>query len=260
MTHLIDLYWFSGTGNSLFIAEKTKILMESFGYKCSLNPIEKQNNKQIRIGNTKGLIVPVAMQSTYPIVWEFIDNLPCSAGDEIFLIDTLGMYSGGIKGPVKKIVRSKGYSPIGAVEIRMPDFFMKKTENIKDKKIVAKAEIKLWNFCNELRNRKTIWTDIPFYSDLLSKFFRTQKKGIKWVRLFKKTVTDNCTNCGICVQLCPRNCVDSNSKHIKIDSENCILCQRCLEYCPVNAIEINGRKFIKNHLISLTEMKQMLKD
>ncbi len=258
MTNNIDLFWFSGTGNTLFIAMKIEATLNSLGYHCQLLPIERPLPSEMSLNNTIGLIVPVAMQGTFPIVWEFVSQLPEAEGNEIFLIDTLGVYSGGIKGPIKKIVKEKGYNPIGAVEIKMPNFFMRKGTSTRDKMIVLDAEDALKEFCQRLHEGRSNWIDIPIYSDLMSKIFRTQEKGIRWVRKFKKTVTTKCTNCGICVQLCPRKCIDKYSRHIDVDSENCILCQRCLEYCPSNSIEINNRAFIKNGLIGFREFKRAL--
>lgn len=44
---------------------------------------------------------PVAVLSTYPFVWNFITSLASAFGTEIFMVDTLGGFSGGIVGPVR---------------------------------------------------------------------------------------------------------------------------------------------------------------
>ena len=53
----------------------------------------------------------------------------------------------------------------------------------------------------------------------------------------KYFITDSCTGCGSCVDVCPENCIKGNNgeKHI-IDENNCIGCGSCLEACPVDAI------------------------
>jgi hypothetical protein len=48
---------------------------------------------------------PVAAQGTYPFVWDFIKSLPQANSTPIFMVDTLAMYSGGIVGPVKKLLK-----------------------------------------------------------------------------------------------------------------------------------------------------------
>ncbi|MCI1208612.1 MAG: EFR1 family ferrodoxin [Treponema sp.] len=259
MTNSIEIYWFSGTGNSLFVAKKIKEKLESLGYRCSLIPLEMIKDVKIPEKTTIGIVVPVAMQSTYPLVWDFLRRLPDVTAAQLFLVDTLGAYSGGIKGPVKKIVRQKGFTPIGAVEIIMPNLFLKKTEDKRDKKKIEEAERSINSFCERLHENKARWHDIPVYSTLLSSIYNNQKKAEKWIKMFPKKVTDKCINCGICIELCPKNCIDPNSKHIKEDSSECILCQRCLEYCPRNAIELKGHRFIKNNLITLQEMKNSLR-
>lgn len=125
MTKIIDLYWFSGTGNSLFVTKKIRDKLNLLGYECSLLPIEMVDSNSISKDNTIRIIVPVAMQGTFPLVWNFIKDLPIVNNTQIFLVDTLHAYSGGIKGPIKKIVTKKGFKPIGAIEIIMPNLFLK---------------------------------------------------------------------------------------------------------------------------------------
>ncbi|MCE5213400.1 MAG: hypothetical protein LLF83_01595 [Methanobacterium sp.] len=48
-----------------------------------------------------GLGFPIAELSTYEFVWKFIKSLPLSEGTEIFMVDTLAGFSGGIVGPVR---------------------------------------------------------------------------------------------------------------------------------------------------------------
>jgi hypothetical protein len=53
-------------------------------------------------------------------LWDFIENHPMAQRTEIFMLDTLGGFSGGIVGPIRRKVKNRGYKPIGACEIVMP--------------------------------------------------------------------------------------------------------------------------------------------
>ncbi len=72
-TKEVDIYYFTGTGNTLLAVKKLKEVLEKNDYKVSLFHLERMDLKKIK----------------------------------------------KIVGPVKKILRKKGYKPIGAVEIRM---------------------------------------------------------------------------------------------------------------------------------------------
>ena len=70
---------------------------------------------------------------------------------------------------------------------------------------------------------------------------------LAWPMLAKKKastfdVSDKCTSCGLCVNLCPKDNIscDENGK-IKIGN-NCMQCLSCVQYCPNHAISISGSK------------------
>lgn len=100
---VIELYWFSGTGNTLYIAKIIEELLGKNGFAVNLEPIENTTPASVDINNTIGLAFPVAEQGTYPFIWEFINNLPSPSEDgltecDVFMVDTLMLYSGGMEG------------------------------------------------------------------------------------------------------------------------------------------------------------------
>lgn len=50
---------------------------------------------------------------------------------------------------------------------------------------------------------------------------------------FLKT-TEDCNGCGICLSVCPKNCIDE-SDHYATDDSRCIRCCACVKVCPENA-------------------------
>ena len=118
---VIDFYYFSGTGNTLLVVKKMKDIFTENGVPVNLHKIEKSKPEDVNLNHTLGLGFPIAELSTYNFVWKFIRALPETDQDtEIFMVDTLAGFSGGIVGPVHEIVRKKGYNPIGVEEIVMP--------------------------------------------------------------------------------------------------------------------------------------------
>jgi 4Fe-4S ferredoxin len=69
-----------------------------------------------------------------------------------------------------------------------------------------------------------------------------------------KYLRELCTGCGICVEVCPKDCIQLNPPSAKnthpliiIDSNECHLCGICCEVCLFNAIDVhvNGQSIKK---------------
>ncbi len=60
---------------------------------------------------------------------------------------------------------------------------------------------------------------------------------ISRISLFRRKVTDACTQCGICEQVCRMNCI-GNPAEINAH-QDCIMCLECSEVCPVDAIRFS---------------------
>ncbi len=110
---IVDLYYFSGTGNTYRVARKMADIFMQRGVNIALYKIEKADPAKINPNHTIGLGFPVAVQSTYPFIWKFIMGMPDANGIKVFMVDTLEAFSGGMVGPLKRILEQKGYSPIG---------------------------------------------------------------------------------------------------------------------------------------------------
>lgn len=50
-------------------------------------------------------------------------------------------------------------------------------------------------------------------------------------------ITDACIGCGSCAEVCPQNCIMTDSIPYAIEQEHCLHCGNCLRACPVGAVE-----------------------
>ena len=53
-------------------------------------------------------------------------------------------------------------------------------------------------------------------------------------------ITDGCTDCGECFEVCPQKCIDINVHPARINRANCLHCGNCLKICPMGAVEKIG--------------------
>ena len=50
-------------------------------------------------------------------------------------------------------------------------------------------------------------------------------------------ITDACVGCGSCAEVCPQNCINTDSVPFVIEQEHCLHCGNCFEMCPMGAVE-----------------------
>jgi len=251
----IDIYWFSGSGNTLFVAKVITEFLKENNFEVNLKQIKYTNPSTVDINRTIGLAIPVAEQGTYPFIWDFINKLPSpdkngktDAG--VFMVDTMMLYSGGIKGPVKKILEKKGFHLLGAKEIIMPNTLLKlKNQPDKDMLKMEKGQLTAETFAKDIMTGKAVWKDIPFYSDMMASF---SKKDSTW-NVFRKYFplkvdNEKCTGCRLCERICPENSWTFDKGKIEMNwkKTDCIFCLRCFSYCPTEAITYGKKNYIRH--------------
>lgn len=237
---IVDLYYFSGTGNTYLVVKKMKETFEKCGIIANMNKIEDSNPKNINLDHTIGLGFPIAELSTYEFVWDFIKALPDTKGTKIFMVDTLGGASGGIVGPVKKIAEKKGYKPIGACEIQMPPnvFYIQEEEICKKK--INKGLKKAEKYAKALIKGKAKWKKDPvlynaiYYTSMLG--LKITETNLNQKLLHFNPDKEKCNKCGTCVELCPIDNIRMDEGEYPENLMHCQYCLRCVSFCPKKAI------------------------
>lgn len=69
--------------------------------------------------------------------------------------------------------------------------------------------------------------------------------------LFKPKTKDTCTNCGLCIEVCPMEVINKDNPN-KVEN-GCILCCACIRTCPSNAKYIDADPI--NNIIDMLERK-----
>jgi len=254
----IDFYCFTGTGNTLLVARMMAETFSDRGIQVDFRRIESSDPAEVNAGHTLGLAFPVACQSTYLLVWDFIRALPECDGTEVFMVDTMQSFSGAIVGPLKKVLKKKGYITIGAKEIVMPgNWFPKSIDGEKNAKKVADGLDKATVFARRIVDGSSRWRRVPVLSD---GFYWICSRPRTWKMMAeageKFTVDEEkCNGCGICEKLCPVGNVTAGEPP-SIGS-SCQQCMRCISFCPTEAIFVPDKEYA---LYSAVKVKDILCD
>jgi NAD-dependent dihydropyrimidine dehydrogenase PreA subunit len=239
----IDIWFFSGTGNTLRAVRRLQETLERLGVATRRFRLERSVPGQVDLDRVLGLAFPVAVQSTYPFVWDFIRRLPEARGTPVFMLDTLHAFSGGIVGPLRRQLRRKGYAPIGAIEVRMPNnFFPGRSKPGRNERIIEAGLAHVDAFAQHLVTGQARWRRVPVFSDL-PWLISTRAGAWPLLRRVLPLAVDGekCTRCGTCAKLCPVENIAMEGKPRFL--ARCQLCMRCVSFCPTGAIRCPRRRF-----------------
>ena len=255
----ITLAVFSGTGNTLIAAKHLGNSLAEGGRNVAYRAMETTGKLELAKDAVLGMAVPVAFFSTYPTVWRFIDSLPPGDGREVFLLATMGGVSGGMEGPIRKAVRSRGYTPIGSCIVKMPSNYNNKSIPAeRNKRVIAAAEREIQNYAKKLLDGSADWSmGKPLLSSSLAAFAHTRMPWKIFYGMFPLKVSDDkCTGCGICADICPEGNISIRDGKAVI-GDLCESCQRCCGFCPEEAVHVPDKPAERYSSVTLKEIMQL---
>jgi NAD-dependent dihydropyrimidine dehydrogenase PreA subunit len=235
------IYYFSGTGNSLFVANKYAELFSNKNIEIQTKDILdlKTISSQSKY-DFVGVVFPVYAWLPPQKVIDFVNRLPSVSNKKAIIFCTCYQNSGGSLKYLQKKLTLKNYDVCYTQEYIMPQNFFSKKQNLENiKKTINNTENKIKeDFSNLLLGKKRFVKKsflVCFLSLITSfvffRFFLSNKK--QWTVDYNK-----CTFCGLCEQICPTNNIVVKKKKKKVNYSNkCLFCTRCYNFCPVNAIK-----------------------
>jgi len=231
-----DIYYFSGTGNSLSIAQKISDALDD----TELLSIPKMinDNKSIS-GDIIGIVCPIYMYRLPYIVVDFIKRI--EKADYIFIVFTgAGELGNGIKF-TEDLFNKNNLTLSSLFNIKMPSNYTPygcPTEE-DQKEMIENAEIKVDQIV-KLVNEKAIHRD-----DKNTTFFKSNvhpgilyKLGYDRIRIMDNSfyIDENCNECAICEQVCPVKNITLEDKKPRWHNK-CEQCYGCLQWCPKESIQ-----------------------
>lgn len=243
----ITWVWFSGTGNTWLAMQAMAAALREQGVAVATRRMETVTEPlELPPGETLGLAFPVACFSSYPLVWRFLKVLPPGGGRDVVLLTTMGGFSGGMAGPLKRFLRAKGYHPRAETSFLMPSNYGNATIPAEaNAHRVAQMRLDAAAFAQAVVSRRARWrVGYPLWSTALTALARTSGPWRAFKKFYPLAVDPaRCTRCGLCARLCPAGVIQMGADG-PVWSTTCESCQRCIGYCPTHAIHVQGKSVV----------------
>ena len=246
--------YFSGTGNTKYCVDK--FLKE---YDCSKNSFSIEDSEALeRIKNDNEIVVgyPVQYSNIPKILRDYIvNNRYVWKGKNIFIIATMGLFSGDGAGILARLLKNYGAVIVGGLHLKMPDSICDeralKRSFEHNKRIVVKATEKICKCVGNIKNGKPPQEGLGaayhlagLFGQRLYFWGKTQKYTDRL-----KINSLKCIGCGLCERFCPMGNI-AVKNGIAVSGDKCTMCYRCISKCPEQVITLLGKKVIEQNDVS----------
>ncbi|MDK2807541.1 MAG: hypothetical protein PWP24_274 [Clostridiales bacterium] len=241
------IVYFSGTGNTAYVARKIEQVMKEFGVEAVSQSIEELD--ELNTVNFDFLVLGCPKYYEYPVL-DFIQSIekklvPSQRTISTMIYGTQAAYLQTDFSKLEKILRTRNYKVTVTKSFQIANNMVifgafPGTDSEKIKK-----------------NLKKLTEDLkPLVGDFLagrenkehpSFLYRkgTHLSGVVFTKLFpifamKYSASEACVSCGICAAKCPKGNITMQKGKPQF-GKNCIFCMRCINICPQNAIQYNKK-------------------
>lgn len=236
------IYWFSGTGNSKYVAEQLSV---GLGDKMQsiVDAVNHGNSGDFGDESSVGFVFPIYSWGVPPIVIDFIDKIDSRIlqNKYIYAVVTCGDEVAKAPEMIRKSVRKKGVEVAAIYSVIMPNNyvllpgFSVDSEEVEQCKL-NEAPARIATIVESIESRK-IETDVVRGSMAWLKSTVVYPLFKRWgVFPEKWKSTEQCISCGKCVKACPVGNItlECGRPHW---GKNCTSCVACYHVCPTNAVQ-----------------------
>lgn len=245
------VFYFTGTGNSLYIAKQLENEPISIPQIINEADLSFEDDKI-------GIVCPVYGHEMPKMVKRFIKEATFKT-DYFYIILTYGMLHGGAAKIAYDYSRSVGKNVAYAKTIVMVDNFLPSFDMTKECSIDKKIDENLAVIKKDIASKKRQIEKANLKNRLIHRSYTAMTKNQDETVWSKFKVEDSCTLCGTCKKVCPVGAIKLTGTKAEHTLVNCQACYACVHACPTKAIkftipEKNPNARYRNENISLEEI------
>lgn len=236
------ILYFSGTGNSAYVAEK--IAKEVRDEAVSMNDKMKSGDyAKLDSAAPWVFVTPTYAWRIPRVVQEWIARVDFHGNRQAYFIMTCGDAIGNAGKYAKELCVQKGFCYMGCLQIVMPENYIAMfpvPQRAEAERIIAKAAPEITAAGELIRERKAFPDRRIRFGDKVSSGPVNNIFYPVFVHAKKFYSTAACIGCGHCAKVCPLNNVAMEGGRPKW-GDCCTHCMACICECPKEAIEYGNK-------------------
>lgn len=232
------ILYFTGTGNSRFVAERIATSTGDEAINIS-KYIKEHTRPTFTDTGVYVFVAPCYVSTTAMAMFDFINDASFPEGIRAYFVITSASYMGAAPATNGYISKKKGFLYMGTENIIMPQNYIthfKTKTNEENQKIVSDSLPDIDRISSLISSGKPFRPAKLFFGELAL----TNIVCAIYYKLFMSTrkfhVTDKCISCKKCVRDCPLGNISFDGSG-PVWGRNCTHCMACINLCPGSAIE-----------------------
>ncbi len=246
------LFYFTGTGNSLYAARGIEPNPVSIPQAIHWEPLDFT-------ADAIGVVCPVYGHEVPQMVREFLQKSKFHT-DYFYMVLTYGNRHGGAAELAQKLCQDCGIQPAYINVLQMVDNWLPSFDMAVQEKLDKGVDAHLEQIAADISARKR-WIapvtdmDRAAHREFLDRMAKLPPDA--WQHLIR--VTDRCVGCGICEKVCPSGSIRVVNGKAAHTPGSCQTCLSCVHNCPEKAIaltvpEKNPNARYRNEHVKLSEL------
>ncbi len=246
----MKVFYFTGTGNSLYVAKQIG------GELFSIPQMMKENRLEFE-DDQIGIVCPCYGFTCPKMVQEFISKAKLNS-PYIFLIVTYGNAAGNATKWISDFAQKHGIHISYANTILMIDNYIPQYDLAEQYQMEKHTEESLKQILCDIRRNKTGIPESGLGMKVVTNLLHFSSEKVTFINNPKEfSVSDACVSCGICTRVCPKgNIAIVNGK--PEFHQSCEFCLACVNNCPKKAIQLkrdqNPNERYRNEHVTVQEI------
>lgn len=236
------ILYFSGTGNSLYIAKKLAEMLND--RIVSIAELVCKGQYRLSVGKEEsiGFVYPVIACAPPDVVTDFLKAVTFDGYVDNYIFSVFNCagspeYTSRI---FKETAEKAGLRVNGFYDVLMPGNWITRKKHLPPEKVQAylsDCDKKIVQIADGIRRKDSNYKKEK-HSFLLS-------YGLHKLAVLQKTEKfvfgDACVRCGKCVDICPMEAITPTQDKPVRDEKKCAYCLACVNICPTRALQVGNK-------------------